>query len=70
MRKAPVAPRYISRSHIGDLRVNQKITHNRFGEGVILEFAGTGDDAKVKVLFFNDRSNKWLIMKLAKLQPV
>ena len=67
--KMPTAPRYISRSHIGNLRVNQKITHSRFGEGVILEFSGTGDNAKVRVLFFNDRSNKWLMMKMAKLQP-
>ena len=49
------------------LRVGNRIEHNRFGYGVIMEIIGTGADMKAKISF-DDHGDKILILKYAKIR--
>jgi DNA helicase-2/ATP-dependent DNA helicase PcrA len=50
------------------LSLGQRVFHQMFGEGVILDFEGDGDHARVQVRF--DRNGtKWLVASFAKLIP-
>ena len=46
--------------------VGQNVQHNKFGEGVVLNFEGRGLDARVQVKFRSD-GVKWLALQYAKL---
>ena len=48
-------------------RLGQSVTHASFGDGVILQFEGSGAHARVQVNFSNAGS-KWLVLAYAKLQ--
>ena len=50
-----------------DLRAGQKIEHNRFGFGQILEISGSGNDLKAKMQFDN-YGEKILLLKYAKVR--
>jgi len=52
-----------------DLRLGQRVFHQKFGEGVILTYEGEGSSARVQVNF-NDAGSKWLVMGYANLKPV
>ena len=52
-----------------DLRLGQRVFHEKFGEGVILTYEGEGSSARVQVNF-NDAGSKWLVMGYANLKPV
>ena len=49
------------------LRAGQRIEHNRFGFGRILEITGTPADLKAKIAF-DDHGEKILILKYAKIR--
>lgn len=49
--------------------IGQTVLHARFGEGVILDYEGTGNDARVQVKF-SDAGTKWLMLEYAKLTPL
>jgi DNA helicase-2/ATP-dependent DNA helicase PcrA len=49
--------------------LGQHVQHALFGEGTILNFEGSGAQARVQVNFANDGS-KWLMLAYAKLQAV
>ena len=51
------------------LRAGQRIEHNRFGFGKILEITGTPADLKAKIAF-DDHGEKILILKYAKIRVV
>ena len=51
------------------LRVGQRIEHNRFGFGQILEISGAVTDLKAKISF-DDHGEKILILKYAKIRVV
>jgi DNA helicase-2/ATP-dependent DNA helicase PcrA len=51
----------------GAFRLGQSVTHATFGEGVILQFEGSGAHARVQVHFAE--GSKWLVLAYAKLQP-
>lgn len=53
----------------GGLKLGQRVSHAKFGEGVILSFEGEGDRAQVEIRF-RDAGNKRLLLGLAKLQPL
>ena len=53
----------------GALRIGQRVSHGKFGEGVVLQSEGHGDRARVQVNFARDGS-KWLMLGYAKLQPL
>ena len=51
------------------LRAGQRIEHNRFGLGRILEISGTPADLKAKIAF-DEHGEKILILKYAKIRVV
>jgi DNA helicase-2/ATP-dependent DNA helicase PcrA len=50
-----------------DLTLGQRVLHNRFGEGVILNLEGSGSQARVQV-HFEEAGSKWLVLAYAGLQ--
>lgn len=44
----------------GDLRIGQHVHHHQFGEGVILQYEGRGEHARIQVRF-QSAGTKWLI---------
>ena len=50
------------------LFVGQRVSHARFGDGIVLNLEGQGPQSRVQVNFENAGS-KWLIASLANLQP-
>jgi len=57
------------RPETGGLRIGQNVQHARFGQGVIVNAEGTGQDARVQVNF-GAAGMKWLALSVAKLEPV
>ena len=52
-----------------EFKLGQRVHHEAFGEGVILNYEGEGSNARVEVNF--DSSNtKWLMVSYAKLQTI
>ena len=51
------------------LKAGQRIEHNRFGFGKILEISGAVTDLKAKILF-DDHGEKILILKYAKIRAI
>ncbi len=54
---------------VGQWRVGQAVAHAKFGEGVILDYEGSGSDARVQVNF-GHAGTKWLMLEYARLTPV
>ncbi len=50
------------------VRVGQTVRHARFGEGVVINLEGSGDDARAQVNF-GPQGIKWLALAVAKLVP-
>ncbi|MBL8473682.1 MAG: UvrD-helicase domain-containing protein [Rhodocyclaceae bacterium] len=50
-------------------RVGQEVHHAKFGNGVIIAAEGSGTDARVQVKF-GPNGTKWLMLAVAKLDPV
>jgi len=51
------------------LRLGQRVRHAMFGEGVILQFEGSGPNAVIQVNF-KDSGSKRLVMQYAKLEAI
>ncbi len=51
------------------LFIGQRVNHSKFGDGIILNLEGQGGQSRVQVNF-EDAGSKWLMVDLAKLQPV
>ncbi len=51
------------------LNLGQRVEHKIFGEGVVLNFEGSGSHARVQVNFDNEGS-KWLVLAYANLLPI
>ncbi|GHD34927.1 DNA helicase II [Halioglobus pacificus] len=49
------------------LTLGQRVYHQIFGEGVVLNFEGRGNNARVEVNF-DDEGSKWLVVQYANLQ--
>ena len=54
-------------SPISELKVGQRVEHNRFGGGLITEITGTFPDLKAKISF-DDYGEKYIMLKYAKLR--
>ncbi len=50
-----------------DISLGQRVYHQVFGEGVVLNFEGRGSSARVEVNF-DDEGSKWLVLQYANLQ--
>ena len=72
-RPQPVAKRVLDAEFeptpVMQLRAGQRIEHNRFGYGKILEITGNVTDLKAKIAF-DDHGEKILILKYAKIRAV
>ncbi len=49
-------------------QLGQRVMHRKFGEGIVLNYEGSGDHARVQVNF-DEFGSKWLVLAYAKLQP-
>ena len=67
-RRPAVAARAPGRD-LGGLRIGQNVRHARFGVGVIVAAEGSGSDARVHINF-GAQGVKWLLLSVAKLDPV
>lgn len=54
---------------VNGLRMGQRVRHPKFGEGIILNHEGYGEDARIQVKF-RKAGDKWLVAAYAKLEPV
>ena len=63
------APRPAFATLPNGLRIGQSVSHAKFGQGVIVAAEGSGADAKVQINF-GPAGVKWLLLAVAKLEPV
>ena len=49
--------------------MGQSVAHARFGEGVIVNLEGRGDDARAQINF-GPEGVKWLALAVARLTPI
>ena len=67
------APRYDDASFVPspmrDFTVGQRIEHNRFGPGRILDITGTFPELKAKIAFDEYAEPKTILLKYAKMRP-
>ncbi|MCO4758218.1 MAG: ATP-binding domain-containing protein, partial [Oceanospirillaceae bacterium] len=52
-----------------NLSLGQRVNHQKFGEGTVLNFEGSGPKARVQVNF-DFEGPKWLVVGFANLQPL
>jgi DNA helicase-2/ATP-dependent DNA helicase PcrA len=62
-------PRSAQTASVNGLHIGQRVTHGKFGEGVITNLEGGGAHARVEVNF-EYAGSKWLVMAYANLQAV
>ena len=51
------------------MRMGSRVRHNKFGDGVVLNFEGNGPQARIQVNFEN-QGTKWLMLSYANLEVV
>jgi DNA helicase-2/ATP-dependent DNA helicase PcrA len=51
------------------LRMGSRVRHAKFGDGVVLNFEGTGPQARIQVNF-ESNGTKWLMLSYANLEVV
>ncbi|SFC15735.1 DNA helicase-2 / ATP-dependent DNA helicase PcrA [Microbulbifer thermotolerans] len=51
------------------LALGGRVEHPKFGEGTVIQFEGSGPRTRVQVNF-DDAGSKWLVVAMAKLQPL
>ena len=61
-------PRLTASAPVDGLGLGQRVQHNTFGEGVVLNYEGQGSHARVQVNF-ETAGTKWLVVAYANLQP-
>ena len=62
-------PSALSSATAGGFKLGQRVTHAKFGEGVILQAEGEGSQARVQVNFAGE-GVKWLMLAYANLQAI
>ncbi|MDO9521034.1 MAG: DNA helicase II [Pseudohongiella sp.] len=50
------------------ITLGQRVRHGKFGEGVVLNYEGSGPNARVQVNF-KEVGSKWLVLSYARLEP-
>lgn len=50
-------------------QLGQRVNHKRFGEGVVLQFEGRAESARIQVNF-DEHGSKWLVVQYAGLEPL
>ena len=49
------------------MRLGQRVSHSKFGEGIVLALEGDGDNARAQINFEYE-GIKWLVLGYAKLK--
>ena len=65
----PVAKTHTSSTPDHGLSLGQRVHHDKFGEGTVLNYEGEGKQARIQVNFDTEGS-KWLMMAYANLQTI
>ncbi|VAW68981.1 ATP-dependent DNA helicase UvrD/PcrA [hydrothermal vent metagenome] len=60
---------YQNQESNNELSIGQRVLHQKFGEGFILNYEGQGNSARVEVNFDYEGS-KWLVLSFANLQSI
>jgi DNA helicase-2/ATP-dependent DNA helicase PcrA len=68
-RDAPVAAPMPRPASSCGWQAGQRVFHQKFGEGVVLDIKGGGADGQVQVNF-KRAGTKWLALEYAKLEPL
>jgi DNA helicase-2/ATP-dependent DNA helicase PcrA len=55
------------RSNETGMSIGQRVSHNKFGEGIIVDVEGAGNSARVQVNF-DAEGSKWLMLNYANLR--
>lgn len=50
-------------------KLGQRVLHQKFGEGTVLNYEGTGNQSRIQINF-DDAGSKWLVTAYARLTPV
>ena len=50
-------------------KLGQRVVHDKFGEGTVLNYEGTGAQSRIQVNF-DELGSKWLVTSYARLEPV
>lgn len=50
-------------------KLGQRVLHDKFGEGTVLNYEGTGPQSRIQVNF-DELGSKWLVTAYARLEPV
>jgi len=64
-----MTPRLRAESGPAGFNLGQRVRHEKFGEGTIMQFDGDGDRTRVEVRF-KSSGTKWLMLSMANLLPV
>ncbi len=67
--RAGAAPKAIRGAEVAGFALGQRVAHPKFGEGVVLNYEGQGDHARVQVNF-EASGSKWLVVAYANLAAV
>jgi len=54
---------------VAGMRLGTRVRHGKFGEGVVLNIEGQGPHARIHVNF-SGQGAKWLMLSMARLEPV
>jgi DNA helicase-2/ATP-dependent DNA helicase PcrA len=65
--RATPIPQRQTTLHTGRYRIGQTVKHAKFGEGVVLQCEGSGEDEKVQINF-RQAGIKWLLLSFATLE--
>ena len=65
----PIAAYTCSEPPAGGMRLGQRVRHDKFGDGVVLNYEGRGEHARVQVNF-EGMGVKWLVVAYANLQSL
>src|SRR5712692_8175924 len=60
---------YVRDESSAPMRLGSRVRHEKFGEGVVLNYEGDGSHARVQVNF-EEVGYKWLVLAYAKLRPL
>ncbi|MEY4717395.1 MAG: hypothetical protein RL563_13 [Pseudomonadota bacterium] len=66
---APTPTKTSSQFSIGQYRLGQAVRHEKFGDGVVLQTEGAGEQERVQINF-RDAGIKWLMLAYAKLETL
>ncbi len=67
--QANTSPRFHAEESDSGIQIGQMVRHGKFGNGIVLDHEGRGQQARVQVNF-EDAGSKWLVVAYANLQAV